>query len=591
MSTPLLEQHTREALVAFGPGGSRTAGDLLLDAGTVLRSLPAGQKGQGALLAFRSDRYAFAVALLAAWAAGLHVILPPDLRAETISSLLRSPNLGALLHDTGVSGYLSVPELILGPRGEALERAPDPPDVAMEVLTSGSTGQSKIWAKSADALFDEVRVWRSFLDLPHGTKIIATVPASHLYGFLFSVLLPLSSGGAFCRDTPFLPETIATRVREHEARVLVTVPIHLRTMDVVDPEELGSLDWVLSSTAPLSVVVADAFRSRHNRNVTEIFGCTEAGGIAVRMRGRQERWQPLSGVHVSSSDDNFLTLDSPWASNDLPRPYVTSDRVEMSADGSFECLGRQDSVVKVGGRRLNLQAMEERLVRVPGVDDAIVLSVPDETRGARVLAALVAPSLTEADVRRELLAAFEPSTLPRRFIFLSRLPREANGKVQRTRALSLFGLGPEGQPMARQLSVLAEEVRVAPTGETSIQASLRVPEDYLWFVGHFNPYPVMAAVVQLGEILVPLVLRHVPAAGALHELFNLKFTGRITPGAELSVAITMVDMLGAFTISLEGRQVSAGKLAFLPRGVAAALKSERGDVERGEFELGEAGSA
>jgi 3-hydroxymyristoyl/3-hydroxydecanoyl-(acyl carrier protein) dehydratase len=364
-------------------------------------------------------------------------------------------------------------------------------------------------------------------------------------------------------------------------------------MNVVDPEETSSLDWVLSSTAPLSAAVADAFRSRHKRAVTEIFGCTEAGGIAVRMRGKQERWQPLSGVQVSSSEASFLTLDSPWASNDLPRPYVTSDRVEMSSDGTFEFLGRQDSVVKVAGRRLNLQAMEERLVRVPGVDDAIVLSVPDETRGARILAVLVAPSLTEADIRRELLLAFEPSTLPRRFIFLPRLPRESSGKVQRHRVLSLFGLGPEGQPMARQLNVVAEELRVAPTGETSIQALLRVPEDYLWFVGHFNPYPVMAAVVQLGEILVPLVSRHVPEAGALHELFNLKFTGRIIPGAELSVTITMVDnsLRGAFTISSEGRQVSAGKLAFLPRASAVELKAERGELERAESEFGEVESA
>jgi acyl-coenzyme A synthetase/AMP-(fatty) acid ligase/3-hydroxymyristoyl/3-hydroxydecanoyl-(acyl carrier protein) dehydratase len=589
VTTPLLAQHAPDALIAFGPGGSRTASDLLRDAATVLRELPQGQDGQGALLAFRTDRYAFAVAMLATWARGLRIILPPDLRAETISSQLTSPRLVALLHDTGVSGHLSVPELLAGLPAEPLERPPIPPQIAAEILTSGSTGESKVWAKSADALFAEVMVWRSTLALPPGSKIVATVPAAHLYGFLFSVLLPLSSGGAFCRDTPFLPETIAARVREHQARALVTVPVHLRAMDVVDPAAFASLEWVLSSTAPLSLAVAEAFTTRHHRTITEIFGCTEAGGIASRNRATEERWQPLVGVAVSTTGDNYLTVDSPWASHDLPRPYPTADRVEMSADGTFEFLGRQDSIVKVAGRRLNLQAMEEWLVRLDGVEDAVVLSVPDETRGARVLAALVAPTLTEADVRRALLSAFEPSTLPRRFIFLPRLPREANGKVQRHRVLSLFGLGAEGQPLSRQLNVLREEVQTClggqegelKSGQKRIYATLRVPEDYLWFVGHFNPYPVMAAVVQLGEILVPLVLRHVPEAGALHELSNLKFTGRIAPGAELSVTLTIDEnpLLCEFTMSSGDRLMSAGKLAFLPRASTAPVLASHRQVE------------
>lgn len=564
MTERLLAQHSLDMEVAFGAGGSRTAGDLLKDVATLIGHLPK-ENGGRALLCFQSDRYAFCVALLAAWAADIPVTLPPNLRGETIAALLAQPGVSVLMHDTAVAGHLSVPEVLKGPSARPLPRAPHPRGPIVRVLTSGTMGKSDAWDKTLEQLLDEIEAWLGILEVRKPVRVVATVPPAHLYGLLFSVLLPLTSGGSFCRETPLLPEAVATRVSEYEAQMLVTVPVHLRAAEVVDRERFGSLRWVLSSTAPLHEATAKAFSERHGRAVTEIFGSTETGGIAWRRRGRHEHWQPLPQLRVSVTHDERLVVDSPFASLGLPRPYETADRIELHEDGSFVSLGRRDNVAKVGGLRVNLEGMEELLLQNVGVLDAAIIGAPDAHRGTRVLAAVVAPHSTEAALRQWLSEHFHPSTLPQRFLFLHRLPREVSGKLRRQDALRLFGLDDQGRPLSRSV-VRVDPATNAQSDAERVSAEFRVPDDYIYYAGHFDTYPVMAGAVQLHELLLPLIYQHRPDAGHLQSLHRIKFTGRISPGDLVRVQLEFLEsspeLQCAFSCFIGERSVSAGRLSF-----------------------------
>lgn len=553
--------------VAFGAGGSRTAGNLLEDVATLVGRLPSENRGR-ALLCFQSDRYAFCVALLSAWAADMPVTLPPNLRGETIAALLSEPGLSVLMHDTTVSGHLSVPEVLKGPPARPLQRVPHPRGPVVRVLTSGSMGKSDAWDKTLEQLLDEVEAWLGNLEVRQPIRVVATVPPAHLYGLLFSVLLPLMSGGSFCRETPLSPEAVASRVSEYGAKMLVTVPVHLRAAEIVDPERFRFLRWVVSSTAPLHEATAKAFSERHGRAVTEIFGSTETGGIAWRRRGRHEHWQPLPQLQVSVTQDERLIVDSPFASVGLPRPYETADRITLHEDGSFTSLGRKDNVAKVGGLRVSLEGMEELLLQNAGVLDAAIIGAPDAHRGTRVLAAVVAPDSTETVLRQWLSQHFHLSTLPQRFLFLHRLPREASGKLRRQDTLRLFGLDDQGKSLSR--SVVRMEPATSSRGDAEmpdrVSAEFRVPDDYIHYAGHFETYPVMAGAVQLHELLLPLIYEHRPDAGHLHALHRIKFTGRISPGELVRVQLEFLEsspeLQCAFSCFIGERSVSAGRLSF-----------------------------
>ncbi|MBY0401411.1 AMP-binding protein [Myxococcota bacterium] len=556
----LLAGHASDAPVAFGAAGVKTAAELLVDAGRIARALPPASPGSHVLLVSGGDRYAIAAALLGALARGHAVALPPNLRRESIFAVQSRPEIAALLHDTEAGIPLRLSQLLASPDGGPPLVAPFAPraGVLATVFTSGSTGPLVAAPKTAAALFGEAHALAKSFGIGPGDRIVGSVPPVHIYGLLFTLLLPLAAGAAFARETPHHAEAIAHCVRSHRAALLVTVPVQLRALAGLREGALAGLAQVVSSTGPLPDAVAREFRERHGLAVREVFGSTETGGIAHRLRSAEppERWRPFDGVEVSTSVDGRLAVDSPFLDEALPRPFVTGDLVELAADGRFEHLGRVDGIVKIAGRRVSLQEMEDALRRQPGVADAAVVAIAAEAgRGHQLLAAVAPADCELARVRAGLLEQFEPSCLPRRLIGLDAVPREENGKLQRARVLRRFGLGPDERPLGRALDFETVELRregeregefeegieAGGAGRVSqVRASVRLPAGWDAFDGHFEGHPVLAGALQMKELILPLVRHAFPELRAVRGLSRVKFTGRIVPEDALTIALVRV---------------------------------------------------
>src|SRR5690606_6869006 len=107
------------------------------------------------------------------------------------------------------------------------------------VWTSGSTGEHQRHAKTAGQLFAEALTLAEHFGLAGASlggegagrvRVVATVPSLHIYGLLFSVLVPLVSGGSFSRETPLHAGVVRATLIETAADVLVSVPAHLRAL-------------------------------------------------------------------------------------------------------------------------------------------------------------------------------------------------------------------------------------------------------------------------------------------------------------------------------------------------------------------------
>lgn len=541
----LLAQHAPGDLVAFGGDGSKTAADLLVDAGRVAAALPPSFAGSHALLVFEADRYAMAAALLGAFARGHAVALPPNSRRDSILAVHERPETAVVVHDTDAGHPVCIDEVLGGaaspdppPTPLAAPVAP-PPGVIATVFTSGTTGPMTAWPKTAAELLGEARMLGNAFGIGPGDRIVGGVAPGHIYGLLFTILLPMLHGAAFSREAPHHAESVARCVGDAGASVLVTVPAQLRALGALGEGALGGLRRVFSSTGPLPDPVAADFEARHGLVVTEILGSTETGGIAWRERGAAPApaWQPFEEVGVSVGAEGRLRVDSPFVHPALPRPFETADLVELQSGGRFVHLGRIDGIVKIGGRRVAVQDVEDQLRAQPGVRDAAVVAVPvDGTRGHQLLAAVVPASIDCDALKPGLLERFEPTCLPRRILAVDALPREDNGKVPRDRLLRLFGLRPDGRPANWTLEWGAP-VASNEGGRERLEIAVRVPEDYAWFEGHFEEYPVLAGAAQLKELILPTVARAFPELGPVESMSRIKFTGRITPGNALSVAV------------------------------------------------------
>lgn len=578
-----------ERLVAFGRLGDRSRAQFRRDVHRFAqRILDVTPPNTSLLMAFREDRYAFAVALIAAWTVGVPVALPPNARRETIGEMLLDPTIGAMAHDLESSAGLAMrawfkatenDPLELGQddlRGEAFadvrrrfaagaaehsaseHNTPTADAIVATLYSSGTTGAgSNAAPKTAQQLLGEAR---SLIPLvtSEQARIVATVQPAHIYGLLYSVLVPLLSGGSFLRETPLFPATVAEAVREHQADVLVTVPAHLATFASVAVEDFRSLVRVVCSTAPLRSESAHAFAQRFERPIIEVLGSSETGGMAWRESSADTYWRALPGIGLSANEAGHLVVTSPFLHPAEAQPYVSADLVRFHGE-TFEHLGRADGVVKIGGRRVALRDMEARILALPGVDDAAVLAIDTEgLRGTRLMLAVVATGQTKESLLAALSEHYDPSCLPRRVEFVDVLPREDNGKLPRTRLLALFHLNATGEPLVWDLhwakSWTGEE---ASDGVLDHHFVIDVPTSYGWFEGHFQGYPVMAAAVQLHELLGP-ALRSALGEGWVRQVSRMKFTGRISPGDKVELRLQGERFSPSFSIWRDGVLCSAG---------------------------------
>jgi acyl-coenzyme A synthetase/AMP-(fatty) acid ligase len=445
----LLSRHQAGDLVTFG-AQPRTAFDLLLDARAIAARLPAAPSttrsgGAPELALVCRDRYLFAASMLAAWERGYVVALPPNAQPQMLTELRRSGSVATVLHDQ--SGMLGLdvrafvspsPTLFASDAGYE----PPPPLAAdrriVVVYTSGTTGTPMPCPKTAGQLFGEARLLARTFGIPPGERVFATVPPHHIYGLLFGVLVPLVAGASFARETLLHAEPLASAILAAGARVLVSVPPHLRALRVLPPGRLPRLARVFSSGAPLPAETADDLRSRFGWSVTEVLGSSETGGIAWRDRPGA-LWVPFEGVSVREGEGGRMLVESPFLDPAAPRPFVSGDRIASREGGCFEHLGRADGVLKVGSTRVSVAEIEARLLAIPGVEDAAALAVNvGGARGWESWVAVVAPGKTPAQIRRALLSWLDPVVLPRRIRVVDALPREANGKLRSDALRALF---------------------------------------------------------------------------------------------------------------------------------------------------------
>lgn len=585
----LLSHADPDRVVAFGEAGEKTVADLLADAGRIASALPEATSGSHVLLVLEQDRYSMAAAFIAATVAGHAVALPPNSRRDAILAVHDQDETVAAIHDSDAGMRFRFRELIEAGEGAQPLVAPIKArsGVLATVFTSGSTGPMTAWPKSASELLGEAEMQGRLLEIGPEDRIVGTVAPGHIYGLLFTVLLPLIRGAAFCRDSPLHAEAVAQSVSTYAATVLVTVPVQLRAFAALAPNSFPTLSRVISSTGPLPAGISDAFRKRHGQSVTEIFGSTETGGIAYRERTGEsatadDPWTPLENVHVSVGVGGRLRVDSPFVNSpaqrlesgqepELRALFETQDLVQIQADGRFRHLGRADGVVKIGGRRVQVGEVEECIRQQPGVEDAAVVAIPASgARGHQLVAALAPEGAPVEAIRKALLKRFEPSCLPRRMVRLAALPREDNGKMPRARLLRLFDLRQDGWPTNWEL-VWGEAKRFCEASREIVRVDVDLPEDYAWFEGHFEGYPVLAGAAQLKELILPSVADAFPDLGRLESMNRVKFLERIVPGAALRMEFSRAlgeagDPVHArvrFQIDMrEGATCSVGHLVF-----------------------------
>ena len=300
-------------------------------------------------------------------------------------------------------------------------------DARITFLTSGSTGEPKACTHALAALEEEAAELAGIF--PSRRRIVAAVPSHHIYGFIFTILLPRRlrlDAAAVVDARAASTASLAAALRPGD--LLVGHPDLWRgiaaSAGTISPGAFG-----VTSTAPCADETSAAVERAGIGALFHVYGSSETAGVAWRASWRD----PYRLLRFWSR--------APGAEHALVRTLPDGEAIGAGLQDHLEWIdarlfrlgARRDAAVQVGGINVFPERVREVLLRHPGVRDAAVrLMAPAE--GTRLKAFVVpAENADLAELERRLRAWIEaqlaPPERPRAIRFGSAVPRSGSGKL------------------------------------------------------------------------------------------------------------------------------------------------------------------
>lgn len=401
------------------------------------------------------------------------------------------------------------------------------------MYTSGTTGHPKTVPQrltefEADNAFVLSQWGEEFLS----RKLVATVSQHHIYGLLFTMMLPFTIGVPFRRKRIEFPEEF--ELLDDEEYMIIAVPAFLkRTIAERDGEKLNLKNpWIFTSGGVLLPEVAKGTSEIFGFCPMEVYGSTETSGIAYRQQTKDGQiWTPFANAKIWKNEAGCLTIISPYIKD--PAGFATGDLVDIQEDGRFILKGRADSIVKIEEKRISVTEVENRLLQSGLVLDCCV--VPMSDRRQYLAAAVVLNEEGKkkfADTEKYLinryfhdylLQFFENVVLPKKWRYLDVLPMDVQGKKKKPVIQKLFA--PENIH-----GIPAETVLLRRENDKNLEVELEVliPGTSDYFDGHFPDFKLLPAVAQI-DLVAHFAQRYFGTELSTPDIKRFKFSDKILP--------------------------------------------------------------
>ncbi|MEU0056148.1 class I adenylate-forming enzyme family protein [Streptomyces sp. NPDC006334] len=327
--------------------------------------------------------------------------------------------------------------------------------------TSGSTGEPKAAMHTQANLVRGARVYAEVHGYGEQDRVLLAVPLLHSFGMVSGLVTSLLTGACLTLPGRFAPGALLRELAAVRATVLVAAPVAydlLARSAAGSPGATGSVRLCLSSGAALAPATAQRFHAATGLRIQQVYGSTEAGiiatqraddpaedrgvghvvpGVRIRLVGEDGRPAPagrpgsllvrtsamFAGYHRQPEATEAAFVDG-W--------YATGDVARTDEDGRLHLVGRKDSFINVGGKKVNPTEVEAVVAGHPLVAEAAVWGEELPGGGERVRATVVAAGpLTAGELTAYCRERLLPHQVPLGTEFVAALPRTSSGKIRR----------------------------------------------------------------------------------------------------------------------------------------------------------------
>ena len=416
---------------------------------------------------------------LAAARAGLvHVPVNPALKRAQVAHILDDSEASLLLTQEARAVTLEpgdVPATCTVATEAGYADALPPSDAGANVLaailyTSGSTGLPKgVMLSHANLWLGAISV-AHYLEITPEDRVLAVLPLSFDYGQnqLFSTW---AAGAGVAPLDYLLPRDVVKAVARFEATTLAGVPpLWTQLLESDWPDDAAArLSRLTNSGGALSPTMVRRLRTRFPQaRLYPMYGLTEAFRSTFLAPGLVDthpdsigRAIPFAEVLVVRADGSPAAIGEPgelvhagplvaqgyWrdaartAQRFRPAPAFarhqgtavwSGDTVTVDAGGLLRFVGREDEMIKSSGNRLSPNEIEDAVTAGGETGEAVAIGVADERLGQKIVVVVRGDGSTEPALRERLRRDLPNFMQPAVYKWLSELPRNANGKLDRS---------------------------------------------------------------------------------------------------------------------------------------------------------------
>ncbi len=353
-------------------------------------------------------------------------------------------------------------------------------DEAVLLFTSGSSGEPKGVSLSHRNILANVCQFSSRLHVSEGSKLLGCLPLFHSFGATVTLWFPVIEGvDLVTYPNPIETKRLGELISQHGVNILLATPTFLRGyMKRVDPEQLKSVELVVTGAEKLPESLTTAFKEKFGIAPQEGYGLTEtspatnvnlpdpepeSGEGAIPASRPGSVGHPLPGIAVrltNPATDQACPLDQQgiiWLkganifSGYLNNPkkseevltkdgwFRTGDVGRVDADGFLFIEGRISRFSKIAGEMVPHETVEAAINKALGLDSEAerkiaIVGIPDNQKGeAIILLSTIAGQALEQeciDLRYKLMDAGLPSLwCPRAIVPVNEIPVLASGKL------------------------------------------------------------------------------------------------------------------------------------------------------------------
>ena len=329
------------------------------------------------------------------------------------------------LHDGGLKdALLSSPTLAgwLEAAASALDRS----GARITIRSSGSSGRRRSHTHPTAQLAQEASLWGRLL--PGRRRIRTAVASHHIYGLLFTQMLPAELDLPVDDLRGLSPGGVVGTLRGGD--LVIGHPVFWSALLSAAPSGWPSDVVGITSGAACPDATASGLADAGLARLLDIYGSSETGGVGWRERA--------GGGWTDGGAHRLLSVWRRAGDGEIARineaPVALPDRLAWDPSGGFRIERRVDGAVMVGGVAVDLDRVCRVLLAHPGVADAAVRPM-QPAEGVR-LKAFVVPhpeagndlASLRGSIAAHLEAALTVPERPRAFRFGSALPSTLSGK-------------------------------------------------------------------------------------------------------------------------------------------------------------------